>query len=79
MEQKRAYTTDQTLRTPLREVHPFPGLFYYSGWGYGAYFSSDGFCYDGPRSECQKLAERDGLKMETIDSLEGYKAVYLGD
>lgn len=76
---KRPYSSDWERKTPLRTIRVKPGLFWYSGFGYGQYFSSDGFMYDGSRSECQQLADRDGLKMETVDSLEGYSAVYLGD
>jgi hypothetical protein len=65
--------------TPKREVRPFAGLFYYHGLGYGEYFSTDGYAYNCLRSEACVLAAQDGKRMETIDSLEGYKAVYLGD
>ena len=74
-----AFDAANKLRTPVREVTPFPGLFWYSGFGYGHYFSSDGNQYWAARSEAYELARLDGLKMETIDSLEGYKPVYLGD
>ena len=66
-------------KTPIREVTPFPGLFWYSGFGYGDYFSNDGNRYWTSRSEAHELARLDGLKMEAIDSLEGYQATYLGD
>ena len=75
-----AFDAANKLRTPRREVTPYPGLFWYSGFGYGNYFSGDGNVYWAARSEAYELARLDGLKMESIDSLEGYRPVYfLGD
>lgn len=76
---RRTYSTAETLHTPCREIHPFPGLFFYEGFGYGHYYSTDGHTYWGSFSECQQMADNENVKLVYVDSLEGYKAVYLGD
>lgn len=73
------YRPDVTLRTPRRTLHPFPGLFYYSGFGYGNYYSTDGSVYWGTESEARAQAAQEGVECQYVDSLEGYQAVYLGD
>lgn len=57
----------------------FAGLYFYSGFGYGDYYSTDGKVYWGSSSESAELAKRDGVKRDYIDSFTGYKPVYLGD
>lgn len=79
MNDNRTYSTTETLRTPCREIHPFPGLFWYSGFGYGNYYSTDGTVYWGSFSQARQMAENESVKLVYVDSLEGYKAVYLGD
>ena len=70
----------QQLRGPYGRLYTvYPGLFYYSAWGYGEYYSSDGRYYWTTTSEGHELARRDGLKMTIVDALAGYNGTYLGD
>ena len=57
----------------------FAGLYFYSGFGCGDYFSKDGKVYWGSSSEASKKAEEEGIQCKLIDSFNGYKPVYLGD
>lgn len=69
----------QILQTPLREFEPYPGLFYYSGFGYGDLYLPDGgsewLCHSDAVKRCREL----GLTFSYVDSLEGYNPPYLGD
>lgn len=69
----------QKLITPLREIVPFAGLFYYSGFGYGYLYISPENREWMDRTEALKKCHELGLKYEFVDSLEGYQSVYLGD
>jgi hypothetical protein len=79
MTANKTYALTDTLRTPARELHPFPGLFYYSGFGMGHYYSTDGTAHWAASSEAKDLAASEGVKYVYVDALEGYQAVYLGD
>lgn len=78
-QERKTYSTAWELKTPLRTLHPFPGLFYYSGFGMGHYYSLDGTVHWVSRSEARELATREGASYSCVDSLEGYQPVYLGD
>jgi hypothetical protein len=56
------------------------GLFFYSGFGQGVYYSADGKRYDLSGSEAQEMAAKEGVKYRWIDSF-GHRppGVYLGD
>jgi hypothetical protein len=79
MAQNKIYSATDTLRTPARTLNPFPGLFYYSGFGWGDYYSTDGTVHWTPSSAAYAMAAEEGVKHVWVDSLENYQPVYLGD
>jgi hypothetical protein len=69
----------KTLKTPLREFEPFPGLFYYSGFGWGTLYLPDEEEEWLSRTEAIKRCKELDLPYKCIDSIEGYNPSYLGD
>lgn len=81
MKKKNSYITGDEFKFihSNRTIKLKPGLFIYSGFGMGEYYSSDGFKYWCLTSEARAQAEKENVKYDSQDSLEGYKATYLGD
>ena len=60
-------------------IKVYAGLYFYHGFGYGEYFSSDGFVYWGNSSDARGMAKAENVTMHYIDAFTGYRPVYLGD
>ena len=57
-----------------------PGLYLYSGFGVGTYYSVDGRCYSQNNTrEVRDRANNEGVKFVFRDTFDGYQATYLGD
>jgi len=56
-----------------------PGLFVYSGFGTGAYYSSDFNVYSCSRSEAAEMSKLEKVDYKGIDSFDYYRATYVGD
>lgn len=50
----------------------FAGLFFYSGFGMGDYYSRDGFVYWISASQAEDYAKRDGIDWKYVDSFQYY-------
>lgn len=56
-----------------------PGLFVYSGFGIGTYYSKIGFEISCNPSSARLMAEAEGVKYQYRDTFQFYKPTYLGD
>ena len=56
-----------------------PGLFVYSGFGGGDYYSIDGNIYACSTSEASDMAKLEQVEWKNIDSFAHYSTVYVGD
>ena len=56
-----------------------PGLFVYSGFGTGNYYSSDGKIYSCSTSEASEMARLEQVEWRHIDSFNYYQSTYVGD
>lgn len=56
-----------------------PGLFFYSGFGYGTLYLRDGVVCWCSTSEAAKECRDRGENYRFVDSFDGYRPVYLGD
>jgi hypothetical protein len=66
--------------SPNKKMAVFPGLFDYSGFGYGTLFlDAEGTNEWLTTSQAVARASELGLKFKYHDSLEGYTGTYLGD
>jgi len=62
------------------DIEKVPGLYVYSGFGVGTYYSKDGKYYSAANnSEVRERAKEEGVKFRWIDTFDGYRATYLGD
>ncbi len=64
---------------PQARVFVYPGLFWYSGFGMGNYFSAAGKVYWHSSSEAANHARGEGVKFDWVDSMKHYVPVALGD
>lgn len=68
-----------TRRLPERHEPVVPGLFWYSGFGLGTFYSPDGWAYWHVRSEAVAHAKQDGVEFIFRDSFADYGGVSVQD
>jgi hypothetical protein len=61
------------------ELAPYPGLFYYSGFGLGYLYKADGTREWMSFTEAVKESAELGLNFSFVDSMEGFKITAVQD